>query len=744
MSATCPACQRLNPVGARYCYYDGVALGGSEGAPIAVGSRPFLMPFVFPSGRNCRTFDELVRACESDWDQAREMLRNGFFQGFLGGLGRADLALAARQAAQEPDLDQGLDSFLARLPGQRTPPALSVSPREINLGTVRRDEKRTFILAIENTGMGLLTGAARSDVPWLVLGGDGEHGTGEKHFSCRQEIAVPVRVRGAALRAGVKPQEGKIVVEAGNTAVPIVVRVVVPVVPFPEGILAGATTPRQLAEKARDKPREAAALFESGAVPRWYESNGWTYPVQGPAASGKAAVQQYFEALGLTRPPKLKISQSQVDLVGAPGGSVEHFVFVETPENRPVYARAVSETHWLEIARVKHQGNSVRIHLRVPRVPPQPGERLHGRAVITSNGNQKFVVEVALQVQGQSAGRMPPPVRRSGITAEPAPEPAAGPALVETAPLIEVPAVEALPVVEARPLPGPAAAPPAPAPAPVPVAAVPLHVEAAPGPVARSNRLPPPVRRGAAPPAPAPVPVPVPAAPVLVPVPPPPPPPPRVEAPAEPHVVQATVRAAPGTLPLGDEASSVRAAPLPAVVGMGQPRPATTELPPEMTMPRRGRLVHLLPLLLILLVVGGTVVHDLLLPSSAGEDSVEDLIDPTPVVELHIDDKDRADPVTHTSKTLMFGLSIRPTGEKKTRKRLMYNEFGRTNNVCIRIDEQDFLFGQRNLVFPNGGANAARTPVPVARWVEMSTPLGSDRRRSRWCRASSRPGWTPA
>src|SRR5438067_1726817 len=107
MSSQCPACHRVNPQQARYCYYDGATLGGTTSTgPIQVGSRPFLSPFVFPSGRNCKTFDELVRAAEDEWDAARDMLKQGYFVGFLGGLGRADLAQAAREAAREPDADR--------------------------------------------------------------------------------------------------------------------------------------------------------------------------------------------------------------------------------------------------------------------------------------------------------------------------------------------------------------------------------------------------------------------------------------------------------------------------------------------------------------------------------------------------------------------------------------------------------------------------------------------------------------
>ena len=46
------------------------------------------------------------------------------------------------------------------------------------------------------------------------------------------------------------------------------VRAEVPVQPFPEGVLKDARNPRQLAEKAKHSHREAAELFERGAVAR--------------------------------------------------------------------------------------------------------------------------------------------------------------------------------------------------------------------------------------------------------------------------------------------------------------------------------------------------------------------------------------------------------------------------------------------------------------------------------------------
>ena len=121
-------------------------------------------------------------------------------------------------------------------------------------------------------------------------------------------------VRGQHLRAGAKPLEAQLTIESnGGTAV-VVVTAKVPVKPFPGRCAGRRDDAAQIAEKAKATPKEAAVLFENGAVGRWYKANGWTYPVQGPAASGLAAVQQFFEALGLTPPPKVQLS---VNVAGA-------------------------------------------------------------------------------------------------------------------------------------------------------------------------------------------------------------------------------------------------------------------------------------------------------------------------------------------------------------------------------------------------------------------------------------------
>jgi hypothetical protein len=590
MAHTCRTCSRINPAEALYCYHDGTALDGhgGRGRPIQAGAQPFRHAFVFPSGTSCHNFDELVLTCQQNWEAACQMLQQGYLERFLGGMGRADLALAAREAARSPDQDRSLDDFLAKLPSKLLQPAdLHVEPVQINLGVLSLGQDRHFELRLRNQGMRLLHGTATcADSIWLTVG-DAPGGP-RKLFQFGHDLVIPVHVIGRRLRAASKPLEGKLLVESNGGTATVVVRAEVPVKPFPEGVLAGAVSPRQVAEKAKEAPRDAVQLFENGAVERWYKDNGWTYPVQGPAASGLSAVQQFFEALGLTTPPKVDISERAIHLRGFPGDRLEHVLKVETEEKRPVYASATSDQPWLKIGRIALEGRSATISVEVPSVPAKPGERLHGRITVTSNGNQRFWVAVMLFVGDR------PPANRSAVRA-------------------------ATPIQE-----------------PLPAAAIPTLEPARPAPILSE---------------------------AIAPIP------------------YATVAPEPKTTngaPVAKRVTSV-------------------------TKPSGGsKWVHLVPVALLLLVLLGVVTRDFLLPGDepAAAAADEGLLDLQPRIEVLFHDSrkdDKADEAFEHIPSMRFGLVMR--GEEdphdKTKfKRLTYDEFGRSNNTCIRVDGVDRIFGE--------------------------------------------------
>jgi hypothetical protein len=415
MPQTCNKCFHTNPDEAFFCYLDGNVLHGLRAGPLNTGAQPFYSPFIFPSGRACRNFDELVLACQELWPEAQRLLKQGYLEGFLGSLGRADLAQAAGDAARAPDLERGLDGFLAKLPSQvLEPPRLYVTPQEINLGQLKVGQNHRLGLHLVNQGMGLLHGTVRcEDCIWLSFGDT--PGVHDKIFQFRNDLILPVHVRGQQLRASNKPLRGFLVIDTNGGSIQVPVRAEVPVLPFPEGVLAGALSPRQIAEKARAAPKEAAPLFEKGTVSHWYEQNGWTYPVQGPAASGLGAVQQFFEALGLTSPPRVELSTVQVNFVGQAGQHLQQVIEVRSAEKRPVYAYATSDQPWLEVGRARFQGRVASIPLTIPSVPNRSGEVFHARLTVVANGNQQFAVPVTLTVRGTGVSRTAIPV------AQPAP-----------------------------------------------------------------------------------------------------------------------------------------------------------------------------------------------------------------------------------------------------------------------------------------------------------------------------------
>ena len=217
------------------------SLNGHAGGrgPVSVGTQSFGNPFIFPSGRTCRSFDELAVACQEDWAAARDLLQQGFLGAFFGGLGRADLALAAEEAKHFPDHDRGLDQLLAKLPTEvLAEPQLRIEPEALNLGTAEAGQNRELTLHLENQGMRLLYGTVTcEDTTWLALG---DKPGAPRRFPVRprNDYSGP-RCRQASARNN-KPLEGKLVVESNGGDFLVSVRAEVPVKPYPgSGVLAG-------------------------------------------------------------------------------------------------------------------------------------------------------------------------------------------------------------------------------------------------------------------------------------------------------------------------------------------------------------------------------------------------------------------------------------------------------------------------------------------------------------------------
>jgi hypothetical protein len=654
MSHLCRECKRTNPSEAVFCYYDGKPLqggtGAGDGASINYATWVFPSPFVFPSGENCRNFLQLAVACRRHPEATIEVLQQGFLESFFGSLGRIDLVMVARAAAKAPDHERGLDELLGKLPGSPLAPAqLEAEPLEKNLGMVPVGEDRQFDLLLTNKGDRLCFGKiAVDDCPWLALG---ETGTAEKLFQFFGTTKVPVRVRGDRLRGYPKTQQGEIIIESNGGNVILPVQISVPIKPFPEGVLSGAMSPRQLAEKAKAHVKEAAVLIENGSVARWYQANGWTYPVQGPTASGQAAVQQLFETLGLVKPPKIELSETTITLRGKPGERVEYVISAIAQEKRAAVAHGASDQPWLTIGKTAFRGQLAAVPLVVESVPGEPGKTLTAQVKITANGNQRFDVPVTLVV-------LDGPIPQSDPRSKPTPAPA-------TIPHVAAQSTKPAPVLVM--------------PEPVAVAPTPVLVE-------------------------------------------------PESAPAEfsPFADLGAPRPFIARSP-----EEVTAAPAPAAI----PAVAAVAVPAAPVAPgeRSGRWLRLLPVGIIVIGLLTAIVRDLV--------SREEPLKPLPPV-----DYDNAvlalrfheapltpDPFTGGAITMRFGLGIPDPSSKDTLKpfktKLIYDVYGRTCNVVVRIDRRndlEYMWG-----------------LEAGTWAPMKDVLGKDTEghpligaRSTWVRTA--------
>jgi hypothetical protein len=402
MSLVCGQCSRVNPAEAAYCYFDGAALAGRAGGPINAGSAPFPNHFVFPNGLACRNFDQLALACQQYWSAALDLLKQGYLGSFFGGMGRIDLAMAAQDAAKFPDLDRGLDQLLAKLPSQVVqPPKLQAEPSVINLGQLKVGDNRSSELHLTNLGMRLLYGTVTADCKWLTLGEAPGHP--EKMIQFGAEAIIPVQVRGQFLRGGTKPNEGHLIIDSNGGTITVTFKADVPIVPYVGGLFDGAITPRQVAEKAKAKPKEAAPYFEKGDVARWYAANGWAYPVQGPIMSGMGSIQQFFEALGVAKAPKVDFNPKSLDLTGGVGKTIAATIEVATAEKKVVYGWATCEKTWVEIGKTKLSGKSasIPITIKIPRPCPPT---LETTLQVIGNGNQRRTVPLKVAVAGGKTG----------------------------------------------------------------------------------------------------------------------------------------------------------------------------------------------------------------------------------------------------------------------------------------------------------------------------------------------------
>jgi hypothetical protein len=398
MAHLCPRCQKANPEPAVFCWFDGVVL--QQGAMPEAGRLP--QEFVFPSGRRCRTFADLVQGCQYEWEDARDLLRKGELGKFLAIVGRHDLARAAGEAQAVADPDIGLYQFVGQLPSAGAPegPRLDLHPRRLSLGPLRAGEQKSAVLTVTRQGTGLLQGrvSITEGSPWLRLAnGDSGDTTCAVKTGRSQQVNLHIDTRELS---GPRTYSGKLTVVTNGGIAEVPVRLDIGAVPFPRGPFQGAATPREMAEKMRANPKAAVPLLESGEVARWFRANGWTYPVAGPPARGVAAVQQFFEGMGLSKPPPLQISDKEMRFLCVHPEVADGKITLRTAAKKWVYAQADSDVPWLKILTPAVSGpQQAQIGFQINSALLQPDATHQATVALTANAGQRHAVRVVVEVR---------------------------------------------------------------------------------------------------------------------------------------------------------------------------------------------------------------------------------------------------------------------------------------------------------------------------------------------------------
>jgi hypothetical protein len=398
MPLVCPRCQRANPAEAEYCHFDGAVLVPSAGGSLPAGSLP--IEFVFPSGRRCKSFDDLVQGCQYEWEDARTLLKRGEFGPYFARIGRLDLARAAREAQEQSDTDIALHELVAELPASTIQgPRLDLQPRRLLIGPVPAGHDDEIGLTVVNQGKGLLQGklSVSEGGRWLHADNGQDGGHVALKTARAQQVTLRVCTRGLAAPHS---YSAKLTVVSNGGIVEVPVRLDVAAVPFGKPPLQGAMNPRDLAARMRANPKPAVPLLESGEIAAWFAANGWTYPVPGAAARGVAAVQQFFEYMGLSKPPLLSVSEPELHFdcnAGEPAGGQ---LSVRTEARKWVYAEVTSNALWLRVTTPQVSGPQQAVaNFQVDPDRMPNGEVHEGRLTLKGNAGQTLSVRVTATVR---------------------------------------------------------------------------------------------------------------------------------------------------------------------------------------------------------------------------------------------------------------------------------------------------------------------------------------------------------
>jgi hypothetical protein len=153
-------------------------------------------PFVFKKVNHpVHDIKELVRSCDTYWDEAVSYFRQGEFDLWLSQLGPAGQKLAAHSRglrAKYNDPSAALEEFLETAAPTRSLPILTANPVALDVGALRAGDSKVLTVTISNSGRGYLHGSVQAQPMWVQV-----H---PANFGClagtAQQIDVEVKAAG--------------------------------------------------------------------------------------------------------------------------------------------------------------------------------------------------------------------------------------------------------------------------------------------------------------------------------------------------------------------------------------------------------------------------------------------------------------------------------------------------------------------------------------------------------------------
>ncbi len=156
----CPHCSAQVRATAKFCPACGQAI--VRGAP-----------FVFKKVNHpVNDIKELVRSCDTYWDEAVDYFRQGEFDVWLSQLGPAGQQLAAQGRAlraKHSDPSAALEEFLETAAPTRSLPILTASQTALDFGPLRAGDSKVLIMTISNSGRGYLHGNVQAQPMWVQI-----------------------------------------------------------------------------------------------------------------------------------------------------------------------------------------------------------------------------------------------------------------------------------------------------------------------------------------------------------------------------------------------------------------------------------------------------------------------------------------------------------------------------------------------------------------------------------------------